>query len=91
MLADDDAVDLSVVYTQRAWIVLNSFGFLGLIVAIVLFIAEVGFWGMSYYPVHIVLFVVIVLLSALIVAAGVVMIKGHGAGKDRRNGHYQGV
>ena len=68
---------------------LNSFAFLGLVTAIILFLVHVGFWGMTYVPVHIIVFVDIVLLSVLLVAAGICMIKG-GTGRDGK-GTYNGI
>ncbi len=48
-----------------SWIVANAIGIVGLIVVLGLFL-DLGFWSMSYDPVHVALFALILLLLILV-------------------------
>ena len=69
------------------WIAFNALAALGLLVAAVLFLVKLGFWSMAYAPIHLVQFVIVLNLLALIAAVAVVMAMG----LRRDKGSYAGV
>ncbi len=72
---------------QLIWVVCNLIGLLVLVGGVVLLVLEVGFWGMTYEEVHIVLFSVAVVLIPLLAACAVVLILSLGKGGDGGGGN----
>ena len=74
-----------------AWIAVNFLGSIGLIVAIGLFL-NIGFWSMSYEPIHLSLFVLISCLFILILLNAILLIMSLSRGKKSANKPgYQGL
>jgi len=69
------------------WIAANALALLGLLVAVILFLVQLGFWSMTYDAIHLVQFIVVLNLMGLIVGVAVVMAMG--LRRDKSN--YAGV
>lgn len=80
---------MNCVSCRISWIALNVLAVLGLIAAVILLLVDLGFWSMTYTPIHLVVFVVILLLILAIVAVAVVMVTGLKKGGSK--GNYTGV
>ena len=85
--AEGEAVEGNERGFRIAWIACNALALLGLLVAAVLFLVKLGFWSMAYAPIHLVQFVIVLNLLALIAAVAVVMAMG----LRRDKGSYAGV
>lgn len=52
--AEGEAVEGNERGFRIGWIVFNAFALLGLLVAVILFLVKLGFWSMTYTPIHLV-------------------------------------
>lgn len=73
-----------------AWIISNVFALLGLIASIVLFLVNLGFWSMSYQPIHLAQFVFIVCLS-LFIGLNIMLLFKNLKSKRKPQASYEGL
>ena len=85
--AEGEAVEGNERGFRIAWIACNALALLGLLVAAVLFLVDLGFWSMTYTPIHLVAFIVVLNLMGLIVGVAAVMAMG----LRRSKSNYTGV
>ena len=85
--AEGEAVEGNERGFRIGWIAFNALALLGLLVAVILFLVKLGFWSMTYTPIHLVQFIVVLNLMGLIVGVSVVMAMGLRRGKST----YAGV
>lgn len=85
--------------SKWAWIGCNIVALIGLFVAFIFYLVDLGFWGMTYYPIHICLFILIIFLWVAIVMAIVLILKSFKAqhdyterrGRKAKNQDYEGL